>query len=224
VYVAEIWRYPVKSMGGERLEEALVTPAGIAGDRVVQVYAEDDRLVTARTHGALLGHRAALGPGGEPFVDGRPWRSREVLADVRGVVGPSARLVKDEDPDARFDILPLLVATDGAIAAFGQDGRRLRPNLIIGGVPGLAERDWPGARLVIGEVELFLDSLRPRCVVTTFHPDTLEQDQDVLKDIGRRFGGRLALNTAVLRGGRLREGQQVELVTSGASSHGADAE
>ncbi len=33
--VKELWRYPVKSMGGERLEEALVTPAGIAGDRSI---------------------------------------------------------------------------------------------------------------------------------------------------------------------------------------------
>jgi uncharacterized protein YcbX len=35
--VAELWRYPVKSMGGERLDEALVGEGGIAGDRVVHV-------------------------------------------------------------------------------------------------------------------------------------------------------------------------------------------
>ncbi|MFP5488984.1 MAG: MOSC N-terminal beta barrel domain-containing protein, partial [Acidimicrobiia bacterium] len=31
--IAEIWRYPVKSMGGERLDVADVTPDGIDGDR-----------------------------------------------------------------------------------------------------------------------------------------------------------------------------------------------
>lgn len=31
--VREVWRYPVKSMGGERLDEAVVTAAGLAGDR-----------------------------------------------------------------------------------------------------------------------------------------------------------------------------------------------
>lgn len=31
--VAQIWRYPVKSMGGERLEQAEVTPRGIPWDR-----------------------------------------------------------------------------------------------------------------------------------------------------------------------------------------------
>jgi hypothetical protein len=39
------------------------------------------------------------------------------------------------------------VATDGAIAALGADGRRLRPNIVIAGVEGLAERTWPGRRI-----------------------------------------------------------------------------
>jgi uncharacterized protein YcbX len=44
------------------------------------------------------------------------------------------------------------VATDGAIQALGVDGWRLRPNIVVGGVDGLAEREWPGRRLRIGEV------------------------------------------------------------------------
>jgi uncharacterized protein YcbX len=31
--IGEIWRYPVKSMGGERLDEVAVTAAGLTGDR-----------------------------------------------------------------------------------------------------------------------------------------------------------------------------------------------
>ena len=38
MFVAEIWRYPVKSMAGEALDEAEVGPSGIPGDRVVQVF------------------------------------------------------------------------------------------------------------------------------------------------------------------------------------------
>jgi len=41
----------------------------------------------------------------------------------------------------------MLVATDGRHRAFGYDGRRLRPNIGVGGVEGLAERDWPGKAL-----------------------------------------------------------------------------
>jgi len=212
LFVAEIWRYPVKSMAGEALGEADVGLAGIPGDRIVQIFNGHGRVVTARTHPALLGHRAALDSNGEPLVDGRPWTDSTVLADVRRIVGPDARLVRDPDLDVRFDVLPLLVATDGAIAAFGHDRRRLRPNLVIGGVTGLDERRWPGRRLRIGDVVIEVDSLRGRCVMTTFDPDSLEQDPRVLRDIVERFGGRLALNCDVICGGTIRVGQAVELV------------
>jgi hypothetical protein len=66
------------------------------------------------------------------------WTDAGVLADVRRHVEPGATLARDEAND-RFDILPLLVTTDGAIAAFGRDVRRPRPNILIGGVDGLAE-------------------------------------------------------------------------------------
>jgi hypothetical protein len=47
--------------------------------------------------------------------------------------------------------------------------------------------------------------------MTTVDPDTLERDPEVLKDIGRRFGGRLALDAAVVRGGTVRVGDDVVL-------------
>jgi hypothetical protein len=48
--------------------------------------------------------------------------------------------------------------------------------------------------------------------MTTVDPDTLARDPEVLRDIGRRFGGRLALNAWVLREGVIREGDNVTLV------------
>src|SRR5437016_4116307 len=125
--VTEIWRYPVKTMAGERLDRARVGPLGIEGDRIVHVEDSQGRVITSRTHPRFLGHRGTLGPGGEPLVDGRPWKSGPVAADVAEIAGKGSKLVRFEGAE-RFDVLPLLVATDGAIAAFGQDGRRLRPN------------------------------------------------------------------------------------------------
>ena len=214
----EIWRYPVKSMAGESLEAADLTEAGVAGDRIVQVRNAAGRIMTARTRPLLLRHRATLGRDGEPLVDGRPWTAPDVQARVAAIVGDGARLVRNEHP-ARFDILPLLVATDGAIAAFGRDARRLRPNLIIGGVDGLDERGWEGRVLRIGGVSIALADLRGRCVMTTVDPDTLAQDPKVLKDIVRRFDGRLALNADVVQGGTLRAGDVVELCTMSACAH-----
>ena len=90
MYLAEIWRYPVKSMAGERLEHANLTPSGIEGDRVVQVRNRQGRVLTARTYPGLLGHKATLDPAGEPLVDGRPWTDAAVLGEVRKVAGPGA--------------------------------------------------------------------------------------------------------------------------------------
>jgi uncharacterized protein YcbX len=210
LHVAELWRYPVKSMAGERLQRATLGELGITGDRVVHVEDARGRVVTARTHPRLLGHHATLGPGGMPLVDGRPWDDDAVAEEIAAIAGPGARLVHDES-EQRFDVLPLLVATDGAIAAFGHDGRRLRPNLVVGGVDGLAERGWEGRLLRIGAVLIGVEDLRGRCVMTTFDPDTQVQDREVLRGIVRRFGGTLALNCHVLQGGEIAVGDAVRV-------------
>lgn len=209
--VTQLWRYPVKSMGGEQLNHACISSLGIEGDRVVHVEDVHGHVITARTHHRLLGYRATVDAFGEPLVDGLRWNDPKLRDDAAAIVGPGARLVRDESTN-RFDVLPLLVATDGAIAAFGYDGRRLRPNLVIGGVEGLAERDWPGQCLRIADVIIGIQDLRGRCVMTTFDPDSLKQDRQVLKDIARKFGGTLALNCYVIRGGEVRVGDLAELV------------
>ena len=209
--VEQIWRYPIKSMGGERLSHVRIGSLGIDGDRVVHVEDESGHVITSRTHHRLLGHHATLNASGEPVVDGVLWNDPKIREAVVNIVGPGAKLVRDESSD-RFDVLPLLVATDGAIAAFGHDGRRLRPNLVIGGVEGLAEHSWPGQCLRIGDVIIGIQDLRGRCIMTTFDPDSLKQDRQVLTDIAQRFGGTLALNCYVIRGGEIRVGDPAELV------------
>jgi uncharacterized protein YcbX len=210
LYVEQLWRYPVKSLAGERLPSAELTLTGIPGDRVVHVRGPEGVRTSRRQH-RLLGLRGTLGADGVALIDGLPWDAPEALERVRAAAGPDAELVA-YDGIARFDVLPLLVATDGAVAAFGRDVRRLRPNIVIGGVDGLAERAWPDAELHIGDAVIRLDSLRARCPMTTVDPDTLERDPGVLKDIGRRFGGRIALNAEVVVAGRIRVGDAVELV------------
>jgi hypothetical protein len=209
--VAELWRYPVKSLAGERLAQADLRRDGIVGDRVVQVYDVRGRVVTARNHPDLLGHRGTLGSDGEPRVDGWPWASPEAAGVIAQAVGGKARLERFTGEE-RFDILPLLVATDGAIAALGVDGRRLRPNIVVGGVAGLAEREWPGRRLRIGDVVIEAAQLRSRCVMTTYDPDTQVQDPAVLRRIVREFGGTTALDCAVVTAGAIRVGDPVMLL------------
>ena len=209
--VGELWRYPVKSMAGEGLNVAEVGHDGIAGDRIVHVEDGRQRVITARTRPRLLGLHATLGPDGEPLVDGQPWGASPVARAVRSAAGEGARLVRYEGRE-RFDVLPLLVATDGALARFGEDHRRLRPNIVVSGVEGLAEREWPGRRLRVGDVVIDVVKLRARCVMTTFDPDTIEQDPSVLQRIVDEFDGQIALDCGIAEPGPIAVGDAVELV------------
>ncbi len=210
LHVAGLWRYPVKSLAGEPLSTTLIEPDGIPGDRIVQVRGPEG-VRTSRRQYRLLGLRGMLAADGVPLINGHPWNSPAARALVKAAAGNDAWLEKSTDLD-RFDVLPLLVATDGAVAAFGRDIRRLRPNILIGGVEGLAERDWPDAELHIGEAIVRLDSLRGRCQMTTIDPDTLEVDPGVLRDIVRRFGNQLALNADVVRAGTIQIGDPVRVL------------
>jgi MOSC domain-containing protein len=210
LHVAGLWRYPVKTLAGEPLTTAVIGPDGIPGDRIVRVRGPEG-VRTSRRQYRLLGLHGTLDPDGVARIDGHPWNSPDALALIKAAAGGDAWLEAWEGRD-RFDILPLLVATDGAVAAFGRDVRRLRPNILIGGVVGLDERSWPGAELHIGDAVVRLDSLRGRCHMTTVDPDTLQVEPQVLRDIVRRFGNRLALNADVVRSGTIRIGDPVRVV------------
>jgi uncharacterized protein len=214
MYVKELWRYPVKSMAGERIRYSELTLTGLPHDRKVLVVGANGRVITARTHHRLLGLKGTIGEEGEPLISGQPWSSPAALELVRQAAGPDARVIFYEGVE-RFDILPLLVATDGAIAHMGLDVRRLRPNIVVGGVEGLAERHWPGRRLRIGDAVIEAAQLRGRCVITTYDPDTLQQDRSVLKRIVGELDGTMALDCAVVKPGFIREGDPVTLLDPG---------
>ena len=92
------------------------------------------------------------------------------------------------------------------------DHRRLRPNIALAGVDGLAERQWPGHRLRLGEAIIEVAQVRGRCVMTTYDPDTQEQDLNILQRLVEEFDGRMALDCAVIQGGRLTVGAPVALL------------
>ena len=210
LHVAGLWRYPVKSLAGEAVARARITADGLDGDRRIVVRGPEG-VRTSRRQYHLLGLHGTLDDRRGPLIDGQPWDSGEALRLVKAAAGDDAWLEAVDAQDG-FDVLPLLVATDGAVAAFGRDVRRLRPNILIGGVPDMDEVTWPGAELHIGNLIVRIDSRRARCPMTTVEPDSLDRDPGVLKDIGRRFGGRLALNADVVRAGTISVGDAVTLV------------
>jgi hypothetical protein len=86
---------------------------------------------------------------------------------------------------------------------------------VISGVEGLGEREWEGRAIRVGRAVVSLADLRGRCVMTTWDPDTRAQDVGVLRDIARRFDGRLCLNAAVIEPAKIETGDTVELLGPG---------
>jgi uncharacterized protein YcbX len=212
--VAELWRYPVKSLRGERLAHVDVGPDGVTGDRLAHVRQQSGRVVTSRFRPGLLGLQGALDGHGEPLIEGLPWDSAGARELVRAAAGPGVEIIRftGGDHGQRYDVLPLTVLTTSMAEAVGVDRRRFRPNIVLAGAEGLEEVDWPGYGLRAGSVLIGVRNRRARCVMTTFDPDTLEQDPGVLLRIVRAFEGQVALDCWVVEPGRISEGDAVELV------------
>jgi uncharacterized protein len=136
------------------------------------------------------------------------------LERVRAVTEPGAELVRfsGEDVGQRFDVLPLTVLTESMARAVGYDHRRFRPNLLIADAAEGAELEWPGYGLRVGDALIGVRNRRSRCVMTTFDPDTLEQDPMVLLHVVRSFDGRVALDCWVEEPGVVRVGDRIEVV------------
>jgi uncharacterized protein len=212
VQVSGLWRYPVKSLAGEPMQSIELTDDGVAGDRLVHVRG-DHGVLTGRTRHGLLTLPTGTSPDGVPLVAGHPWHTDAAGRLVREHAGADAVLTPYDGPE-RFDVLNLLVATDGAVRALGYDVRRLRPNLLISDVPEDAETTWPGNAIAIGDTLIGVHSVRQRCIVTTIDPETGAQDLDVFRRIRRVFGGRLALNCWTIKPGTIAVGDAARLVST----------
>jgi uncharacterized protein len=208
--VAELWRYPVKGLRGERLERAQLMADGIPGDRCLRVL--DDRgIVTGRRKQRMVGLPATLDDDGQPLVDGHPWRSPEAAAAVREVAGTGAAL-SAAPGGHEYDAAPILLLGDGSIAQLGYDRRRFRPNIYFKGSEGPVELGWIGGRVRIGEAVLSVDKPDERCVITTIDPDTIEVDLDVLKRVRAELDGNMGAYCSVIEPGWVAVGDPVELV------------
>src|SRR5262249_34857642 len=99
--IAELWRYPVKSFGGEGLTEADLQMSGIVGDRIYQVRRSDGRIVDARAHPKMLALRPTLESNGDLLIDGKPWNSDEIAQIVEDAasVGPGVHLERRQESD-----------------------------------------------------------------------------------------------------------------------------
>jgi uncharacterized protein YcbX len=229
--VAELWRYPVKSMRGERLDAADVSWHGVAGDRrwafvrpglerssfpwlTIRELPEMARFVPAFT---------------EP---GRPEESPTLVRTPEGEeldvtdpalaarLGDGVRLMKQQRGIP--DTAPLSLLTTATIAGLGDlvdarlDVRRFRPNLLVeptGGTP-FPEDGWVGAVLRIGEARMRIDLRDKRCVMINVDPDTTERDPGVLRTVAQERDACVGVYGTTVTPGRVAVGDPVVLEAS----------
>jgi uncharacterized protein YcbX len=236
--ISEIWRYPVRSLRGERLEEVRVGEAGVAGDRALGVIdaetGQEAQVADGRAWHRLL-ELAAVFPDPEvltaaelTFPDGTLRRSdaedlpRMLSEHVRRRVVLRHFGPQDDDFVRAYDFAPLHIlttATLARLAAAHPNGRfspqRFRPNLVIAtpGANGFLEDSWIGRELGVGpELRLRVTEPCKRCVTTTAAQDGLPKDPEILKSVVKENQANAGVYAAVLSGGLVREGDAVEVI------------
>jgi hypothetical protein len=234
--VTQLWRYPVKSMAGERLESASVGGLGIEGDRTFGLFDLDTGLVlTARRVPELLFAAPVIeGRDGESvrirLPDGTvsadsselsQWLGRRVELR-RPAANESSRYeiaVNDDEPDGEWMEWegPGGVFHDSArtrLSILSQDAigewdvRRFRANVVI---TGGDERDLLGHRICIGNVDLEVVKEIDRCVMVTRPQPDLERDKSVLVQVHQRRNGNLGVGALVHTSGTVEVGDPILL-------------
>lgn len=231
--VAELWRYPVKSFRGERLDEVTLDGRGIVGDRAFAVRDANGKFGSGKTTRRFRLLRGLLdfaartdgdgvvvsGPGGmsrrvgDPALDG-------LLSERYGE--PLAVLPEEAVP--HFDVGAIHLVTTaslGWVAAAhggtGGDSRRYRPNLVVSVEgPALVEEGWVGAEVAVGSCLLRVTGPAERCVMVNNARDELAADPGVLRFLVERNGTNLGVYADVVRGGTIRVGEPVRVSLPGA--------
>ncbi|HEV2237609.1 MAG TPA: MOSC N-terminal beta barrel domain-containing protein, partial [Ktedonobacterales bacterium] len=202
--VSALYRYPVKSMRGEALDEAEVTYQGVPGDRRYAFVQDDDRsrlpYLTARQIPAMVQYTAWLE--GEPAQghvmvrtpegETHPIRSEALLADLAGRFAKPFHLLRLGHVGT-YDLAPLSLISSGTVETLGAalgmtlDARRFRPTIYVQTPEGQAypEDQWVGHTLVFGDDEVRMRATERdlRCKMITIDPETAALEPRVLREV-----------------------------------------
>lgn len=237
--IKEIWRYPVSSMGGERLTETTIAVGGLPGDRIWGVVDRRDGDVAApekRRHWRPLPNLLSRLHDGHPHVGddkANEWlRAGEAEAEalVSKVLGFDADLrphisygdASDGYVAPRYQRADLHVLTTASMDRLASllpdpdevDSRRFRPNLVIETGPdveGFVEHTLIGRVLEIGAVRIEIVEPCARCSFTALAQGELAFEPAVLQKIAAHGGGGFGVMCKVVRRGDIRLGDQVAL-------------
>ena len=234
--VVEIWRYPVSSVGGERVRAADVSPAGVAGDRQYGLIDHASGMPAApekdqRWRKALY-LQASCVNGQVPtiaFPDGPSCSLTEPslnarLSDYFGFATSVAIYERNESHAAfpltrhrqhHFPLHLLTTASLKHLAALRHveavDSRRFRPTVLIevreGG--GFMESEWIGRRLRLGAVDLTAQDDARRCGMTVISQPGLGDDPEILRNILRHNKRNLGIYCSIDSIGPIQLGDEL---------------
>ncbi len=236
--VAELWRYPVKSMRGERLHTAAFDAAGMVGDRryaVVSTGAPVGKpLVTSRERTRMLLYQPQLDSelGSVPVVitpsgERLPLPSPELIDTLqRELAGSDSTLELEHSPDKPItDVRALSFISRATLDFLARElgnsftPQRLRNNLILNldDARPFAEEELEGKTLRFGEAEdatiLHIHERIPRCRIVTLDPQTAETDNTLLRYIGKHRSARIAVYATVNHPGTIHENTPIYLLS-----------
>jgi uncharacterized protein len=224
--IERLWRYPVKSMAGQDLEQVEVEWQGLVGDRRWAFVFEDDHSRFPWVTGRRAPEMILLRP---DFADpDDPDHSEIVVHGPNGQVRPLDDPTLAEELATRtkrpvrlmrsgrglFDAFPVSLISTGTAGEIA-DHRRFRPNLLVE-AEAFAEEAWIGRTLQLGEGDaaprIRLDERDERCVMITLDPDTAEADPNVQRTVARDRENCLGVYGSVARTGVVRLGDPVLLL------------
>lgn len=228
--VASLWRYPVKSLLGERREWLEVNPRGVEGDRLFAIRNADGKFASGKNTRRFFRLEGLFAFGasyeGEvpliAFPDGRMMRGDQAGVDaaISNAFGQPLSLVREAGiPHMDAGSVHLLTTASlawlrDAIPGAQIDERRFRPNVLIDTLAAAQpEQHWLGRTLSIGdEVVLRVGKPAERCAMVVYPQADLPYDERVLKCIAREADLNFGVYAEVLVSGRIRSGDSVTML------------
>lgn len=233
--VEAIFRYPVKSMGGERLEDAELGWHGLEGDRRLAFRRLEDRsgfpwLSASKLPDLLLfapqrrenGARDEL-PTHVRTPDGKelPVFGEALATEITRRHGAPVQMMQLRHgifDDATVSVIAVDTVNEiSRLAGRSPDVRRFRPNVLVRLLRSgpFQEDQWLGGALSFGEADhaptITVTAHDVRCSMVNFDPDSAASAPEVLKAVVRANGNNAGIYGTVTRTGRLAVGQPVFL-------------
>lgn len=211
--IEEVWRYPVSSLGGEKLLSVELDEHGVPGDRVWGIVDSETGAAAApekegRWRAALFLHSRLQRDLPEIGFPDREWLCVEdkrlsTKLSEHFSFAVEARPYHHDDrlsesmvrATNRYEPSPFHLVTTGSmahlcadVASGGVSSRRFRPTVVLRTEPGpeFEERSWVGHIINIGATKLKVTAEAKRCGMTLIPQPGLDEAPDILRSIVRR--------------------------------------